>query len=450
MPQRHPPSAIATSDADVATPSAAWHAMAEDWDLVHDLLGGTRAMRAAGERWLPREPKESPEAYRIRLGRTVLFNGLGRAVQTLSGKPYAKPATLSDDAHPLVRKLCLDLDLGGRDLTTFSRDVLRAALTDGLTHILVDFPEAAPGGETLAEERARGARPYLVHIAARDLIGWQVDRGGSLMRVRIRDTVNERDGEWGEKAVPQIRVLEPNRWSLWRKPENPGDRPWRRVAGGETSLAAIPLVTIYAGRTGFLTARPPLMDLAWLNLAHWQSSSDQRHILHVARVPILFARNLKVGEDGIEIGPNRLILGEGDGADLRFVEHSGAAIAAGRRDLADLEDRMAVMGLDLLVGRTGGVTATERAIDAARSDSALNGLVREVEEGLTRALALVADWMDLPPWSAGKVALDPDIGLDAREAQEIDLLLKTRLAGEIDRETFLAEIRRRGILADLT
>jgi len=441
---------LAAGEADVASPNAAWHAMAPDWELIHDLLGGTRAMRAAGERWLPREPKESLEAYRIRLACTVLFNGLGRAVQTLSGKPFAKPAGLSDDADPRIRALCADVDMGGRDLTTFARDVLRAALTDGLTHILVDYPQTGDGVETLHDERTRGVRPYLVHVPAADLIGWRATGGGRLERVRIRETIVERDGAWGEKAVPQIRVLEPGRWGLWRRPDGPDDLPWRRVAGGETSLADIPLVTIYAGRTGFLTARPPLLDLAWLNMAHWQSSSDQRHILHVARVPILFARNLKVGEDGVEIGPNRLILGEGDGADLRFVEHSGAAIAAGRQDLADLEDRMAVMGLDLLVGRSGNVTATERAIDAARADSALSGLVRETEDGLSRALGLAARWMDLDPPAAGRVSLDPDIGLDPREAQEVDLLLKARLAGEIDRATFLAEIRRRGILADLT
>ncbi|WP_281683889.1 hypothetical protein [Thalassobaculum salexigens] len=57
--------------------------------------------------------------------------------------------------------------------------------------------------------------------------------------------------------------------------------------------------------------------------------------------------------------------------------------------------------------------------------------------------------MDLPPQSAGRVTLDPDMGLDAQEAQEVDLLLRARIAGEIDRPTFLAEIRRRGILADL-
>src|SRR3546814_6971269 len=103
-------------------------------------------------------------------------------------------------------------------------------------------------------------------------------------RVLFRST--ERDGAWGERAVEQIRVLEPGRWSLWRRADAVRDRPWRRHAGGETSFGppgfgTLPLVTVYAERTGYLTARPPLLDLAWLNLAHWQSSSDQRHILHV-------------------------------------------------------------------------------------------------------------------------------------------------------------------------
>ena len=446
-----PTSGVLGTEADVATPNGAWSAMAPDWELVHDLLGGTRSMRAAGERWLPREPRESFQAYRIRLNRTVLFNGIGRALQTLVGKPFQKPVTLTDDAHPDIRRICENLDLGGRDITVFARDILRAAVSDGLTHVLIDYPlgGVTAEGRTLADERARGIRPYLVHIPARDLIGWRLSEegvGGTLDRVRIREVVVERDGTWGERPVEQIRVLEPGRWETWRRGAGGSSDRWARHASGETSMDAIPLVTIYADRTGFMTARPGLIDLAWLNLAHWQSSSDQRHILHVARVPILFGRNLKVGEDGIEIGPNRLLIGDGDNADLRYVEHSGAAIEAGRQDLADLEDRMAVMGLDLLVQRSGGMTATERAIDAARADSALSSAVRAVEEGLTRALRLAADWMSIDQAAAGSVTLDTDIGLGPDAAQEIDMLLRMRLAGELSREAFLSEIRRRGVI----
>ncbi|WP_420403321.1 DUF4055 domain-containing protein [Nisaea sp.] len=403
--------------ADVATPNAAYREMAADWELIHDLLGGTRMMRLRGEKWLPREPGESREAYAIRLGRSVLFNGLQRTLQTLVGKPFHRPAGLEGNPAPAMTALSGDVDLGGRNLTVFARDVLQAALTDGLTHILVDHPRLGDGAR-------EAARPYLVHVPAPDLIGWRGQENGigsALSRIRMRETVNRRSGAWEDRTRQQIRVLFPGRYEIWRRAGEDGDGAWRRAETGDSSLGRIPLVTIYASRTGFMTARPPLMDLAWLNLAHWQSASDQRHILHVARVPILFGRNLTLPEDGLELGPNRIVTGDGDGADLRFVEHSGAAIAAGRQDLIDLEDRMAVMGLDLMTRRsgTGATTATARAIDAAENSTALLSLIRAVEDGLTAAFGYMADWLDIPREEAGRVALHQKDTADLQAAETV-------------------------------
>ena len=387
---------------DVATPNAAYQDMATDWELIHDLLGGTRIMRQRGEKWLPREPGESREAYAIRLNRSVLFNGLQRTIQTLLGKPFHRPASLTGTPPDALAALADNVDLGGRTLTVFARDVMQAALTDGLTHILVDHPRAGEAGKDTA-------RPYLVHIQAADLIGWRGQESGigsALTRVRIRESVNRTSGTWDDRTERQIRVLYPGRFEIWRRGGD-GLGPWRRDDAGDSSLDCIPLVTIYANRAGFMTARPPLMDLAWLNLAHWQSASDQRHILHVARVPILFGRNLTLPEDGLALGPNRIVTGEGESADLRFVEHSGAAIAAGRQDLIDLEDRMAVMGLDLMTrrGGAGATTATARAIDSAENSSSLLGLIHAVEDGLTTAFGFMADWLGIPRSDAGRVAL---------------------------------------------
>ena len=436
---------------DVASPNAAHRAMVEESDLVHDLLGGTRAMRAAGLRWLPREPRESAEAYRLRLNRSVLFNGLGRALETLVGKPMARPVTVAGVPDRRIAACLDDVDLAGRDLSGFAADVLRAALADGVTHVLVDYPTPPAAGPSAARVVAPAARPYLVHVPAAALIGWRLAPGDGgpnrLDRLRIRETVVEADGPWGERAVEQIRVLSPGRFALYRrKPGLTTGAPWVEVANGASSYPGLPLFTLYAQRTGFLTGRPALMDLAWLNLAHWQSASDQRHILHVARVPILFGRNLADQGEDAEIGPNRMVMGHGDGADLKFVEHSGAAIAAGRQDLIDLEDRMAVLGLDLLSRRPARETATARALDAERADCALAAVVRRLETVLTQCLAAMATWLDLPPAAAGRAQVHQDFALAAGTAEELDLLLQARLAGDLARADFLAELRRRGVL----
>jgi hypothetical protein len=124
---------------NVATPGIAHRAMAAELDLLADLMGGTLTMRAAGQRWLPREAAESWTAWRVRLQRTVLFNGLSRTVQALSGRPFARPVTL-ESAHPVLQKLAENCDREGTSLGDFAKRLLQRLLIDGMVHILVDRP----------------------------------------------------------------------------------------------------------------------------------------------------------------------------------------------------------------------------------------------------------------------------------------------------------------------
>ena len=370
-------------DDSIAAPGLAHRAMAPELDLLADLSGGTTAMRRAGQRWLPREANESWTAWRARLGRSVLFNGLSRTVQALAGRPFSKPVGLADADDELMR-LAADIDGEGTGIGGFAGLLLRALLTDGMVHILVDRPR-------------RGGAPYFVIVPASRLIGARRDDTG-LTDIRISERLARPSGHFGEEAVDAVRLIDRNGWSLWHATRG----GWKRQEDGLHEFGVVPLVTLNAAPLGFMRARPPLIDLAWLNLAHWQSASDQRHILHVARVPILFGRGLQTADGEIEIGPNRLILADDPAAELRFVEHTGAAIAAGRQDLVDLEDRMAVLGLDMLRHRPGETTATGRAIDAAQTHAALNGIVQTLEDGLARAMRMAALFLGKGGDAAGR------------------------------------------------
>ncbi|MGC6454631.1 MAG: DUF4055 domain-containing protein [Candidatus Puniceispirillaceae bacterium] len=415
-------------DDSIAAPGLAHRAMAPELDLLADLMGGTSSMRRAGQRWLPRENSESWTAWRARLGRSVLFNGLSRTVQALSGRPFSRPVALADAASPLMA-MADSLDGEGTPLGSFAGLLLRSLLIDGMVHILVDRPQG-------------GGDPYFVLLPAAQLIGARRDEKG-LVDIRIRETQARPRGRFGEEAVEAVRHIDRAGWSLWQATRS----GWRRQKEARHDFGQVPLVTLNAAPLGFMRARPPLVDLAWLNLAHWQSASDQRHILHVARVPILFGRALQVADGEIEIGPNRLIMADDPAADLRFVEHSGAAIAAGRQDLVDLEDRMAVLGLDMIRRRPGGeTTATGRAIDAAQTHAALNSIVQTLEDGLASAFRMAAGFLGLDREAAGRIVISRQFPVRDEQASEADLLLRARLAGEISSEAFLAEIARRGIL----
>jgi hypothetical protein len=198
-----------------------------------------------------------------------------------------------------------------------------------------------------------------------------------------------------------------------------------------------------------MITQPPLMDLAWLNIAHWQSSSDQRHILHIARVPILFAKGMDASDSQIEIGPNRIIIAEDNSADIKFVEHSGAAIAAGHQDLLDLEEKMAVMGLDLIARRPGQPTATEKAIDHAQSNAFLHMLVDDLRDHLNAVLRLAALWFGLPEAAAGQVVLPKYFPINQQKSDQAHDLLDKHKTG-MPADDFLTAVERNGIFNSMT
>lgn len=436
-------------DNAVRKPSAACAAMAQHWPMIDALIGGTAAMRAVGKTHLPQWPSEPDDAYRARLGTAVLFPAYARTVEVLTGKPFSKPLTLADDVPGRIREWCADVDLQGRDLQAFAAGLCASALSHGIGGILVDFPRAAGATRTVAEERAAGVRPYFVEIKAGDILGWRSQRIAgieTLTQLRFLECVEEPDGVFGEKHVEQVRVLYPGAWQVWRKDEAAAARreeKWVLFEEGTTTLRKIPFVPVYGKRMGFMRAAPPLLDLAFLNIEHWQSKSDQQTILHVARVPILFAKGL--GEAGIVVGAGQAVQGDGPDADLKFVEHSGKAIEAGRKDLLDLEDRMRQVGAELLVIKPGRLTVAQTMSENEAGTCALQRIIQDMEDALRVALGLMAEWVGETP--AGSANIWQDFGVTGLAEASLTLLREMAGAGQLSTETLFSEAQRRGVIA---
>ena len=92
------------------------------------------------------------------------------------------------------------------------------------------------------------------------------------------------DGLYGEKQVQQVRVLTPGAFEIHQK-DKKGD--FVLVDEGSTSLSEIPFAVAYSNRVGVLESRPPLADIAELNLKAFQVQSDLDNQLHISAVPML-------------------------------------------------------------------------------------------------------------------------------------------------------------------
>src|SRR5215218_9962457 len=101
---------------DVSTPTAEHNRLVERARLPRTLMGGTRAMRAAGELYLPRFAAETNVNYNARLGRSTLFNAFKKTVADMTGRVFAKPVTLGKDVPPELVAFAENIDLAGRHL----------------------------------------------------------------------------------------------------------------------------------------------------------------------------------------------------------------------------------------------------------------------------------------------------------------------------------------------
>jgi hypothetical protein len=239
-------------------------------------------------------------------------------------------------------------------------------------------------------------------------------------------------------------VLEPGKWRTYRKDAN---SKWVPYKSGTNSLNKITLAPVYIKRTAFMQGVPPLEKLAELNVAHWQSSSDQRNILHVARVPILFGSGFPETAE-IVVGASQMVRSTDPNAKLEFVEHSGGAINAGRDDLKDLELHMQAMGLQLLVSQPGAKTATGEMRDDSKENSPLAMAARALGDGLEMALGFMAEYERAGTDAGGSVEVNTDFGLSAASMAAIPNILSAQTSGLISRETAWELLQRHGFLAD--
>lgn len=430
-----------TEKKTIATPHPDVAYMHELVRPVRAVMGGTRSMREAGKDYLPKETAESEEAYKVRLNRTVLFNALRKTVQDMAGRVFAKEIAL-EDGSAQFDTWAENIDGQGSHLSVFASHVFQDALQAGISYIIADTPAATEGAT-----RATQGRPYLVHLKAEDVIGWTYEStkdGLELTSFRYYETIEEVDGVHVNR-ITQIKVLLPGAYEIWRKSGGKDNQEWAMVEDGLRGITEIPVSAVYLEKTGFMTGQPPLMDLADLNITHWQSSSDQRNILHVARVPILFASG--VAEDQqLTVGANSFVRASDAQSDMHYVEHSGAAIGSGKDDLKELEFQMQAMGLQLLQDEPKQ-TATGEARDDVKENSRLGRMADALKDGLENALMFMAMLGGIPSQEPD-VVVNKDFGISARGAADIQSLLSAWTAGLLSSETVINEFVRRGFISD--
>ena len=211
-----------------------------------------------------------------------------------------------------------------------------------------------------------------------------------------------------------------------------GESQWQIHDEWETSRDDIPLVTLYTKRTGFMRGSPPLLNLALLNIKHWQSQSEQDNILHVARVPLLVAYGLADGET-LTIGSSSATrFDDRQRQGLEYVEHTGAAIEAGKISLEDLENQMRQAGAKLLRAENTSTKSLDQTHEERmQENSPLYTMASSLEDALDNILQIMAEWLGEKEGGNVDVRTELDVSAKTFDAAAATAVQSLRQGGDI-------------------
>ncbi len=423
----------ASRGTEINDPNNTWFQQEPHWILIEDLLGGTYQMRSKHRKYLMQEPRELDESYDNRLARSVCPPYFLRLERMLAGMLTRKPVRLNETGDA-IREQLFDVDLQGNDLNVWTYETARKMIRYGHVGVLVDAPTSGNNG-----------RPYWVTYTPRDILGWRtemIDGELQFTQLRLQEKVSEPDGLYGEKIVEQVRLLTPGNFEIHRKAKN---GQYVKVDEGTMPVDKIPFSVAYANRINLLDSRPPMADIAELNLKAYQIQSDLDNQLHISAVPMLAFYGFPQNAEEVSAGPGEAIAFPADGR-AEYIEPEGKSYDAQFRRLDRLESQINELGLAAVLGqKLSAETAEAKRIDRSQGDSTMMVVAQQMQDMIDNCLVFHGRYINA---EAGSSFVNRDFLSQRLEPQEIQALLTLYTSGSISQKTLLDQLTEGEVLGD--
>ncbi len=418
---------------EINDPNNTWFQQEPHWILIEDLLGGTYQMRSKHRKYLMQEPRELDESYDNRLARSVCPPYFLRLERMLAGMLTRKPVRLNETGDA-IREQLFDVDLQGNDLNVWTYETARKMIRYGHIGVLVDAPASGSNG-----------RPYWVTYTPRDILGWRtemVDGEMQFTQLRLQEKVSEPDGLYGEKIVEQVRLLTPGNFEIHRKAKT---GKFVKVDEGTMPVDKIPFSVAYSNRVNLLDSRPPMADIAELNLKAYQIQSDLDNQLHISAVPMLAFYGFPQNAEEVSAGPGEAIAFPADGR-AEYIEPDGKSYDAQFRRLDRLESQINELGLAAVLGqKLSAETAEAKRIDRSQGDSTMMVVAQQMQDMIDNCLMFHSQYINS---EAGSCFVNRDFLSQRLEPQEIQALLTLYTSGSITQKTLLDQLTEGEVLGD--
>lgn len=385
------------------------------WELVADCLIGDSKIKERGTHYLPMpnaadQSDENIARYGLYKGRAVFYNVVANTVSGLVGQVFnADPVS---EYPPELEPMWYDVDGKGVTLIQQAKKSLTAVISKGRCGLLVDFPPAAKDdvGNVRAFSRQEVmdgvARPTIQFYAAPNIINWRFKQLGAksvLSLVVLTEDYTIRDDGFEIVRGTECRVLrltDTNVYEVetWRRPDEKQEQAYEKVSttiptdSTGKPFGYIPFYFVGAQNNDANIDKPPMYDMAVLNIAHYQNMADYQYSVYMVGQPTPYFSGLtqnwvdEVLKGVIQLGSAGAVpLPEGGQAGLLQATENSMVLGS----MEKLEKQMVALGAQLVedkqVQRTLGEAKMEQAVIASTLTSCARNVSQAIEYCLVTA-----------------------------------------------------------------
>lgn len=444
-------------------------AMLAKWTLIEDCLAGDAAIKKKREVYLPiPNPEDTSDTNKARytnyLLRAVFYNVVANTTAGLVGQVFNTDPV--SEYPPELEPLWFDADGKGVTLVQHSKKSLSSVLAFGRCGLMVDFPKGHADGTPFTRQEVLDgtARPTLLYYGPRDIVNWrfmQVNAVSVLSLVVLCEDYIISDDGFEIKRGKEFRVLRlsnSNEYTVetWRRRNDDENAPYmlhespvKPTDHAGKPLNYIPFYFIGAQNNDANPDKPPMYDMAVLNIAHYRNSADYEDSVFMVGQPTPYFSGLtqtwvdEVLKGTIQLGSRGAVpLPENGAAGLIQAEPNSMVKEA----MDQKERQMVALGAQLVEEKEVQRTLGEAEMEKAVITSVLTSCAHNVSQAYEQALETAALFMGVPLTEESLVyQLSTEFAIAKMSSQERAQLLAEWQGGLVSFSEARSQLRQSGV-----
>lgn len=419
----------------------------------------TRAMRYLPQPNADDLSEQNRERYRAYVTRAVYYGVTGRTLEGMAGQIFLRDpiVAIPTDLDSLIN----DANGGGLTLNQTAYRLVRHCIAYGRTGILVDYPvqdtpvtkQAVASGEI---------HPTLTVYNPWDIINWRLEQRGAkrvLTMLVLREIIDEEgDDGFQLSTFEQYRVLRIDTDTGEHVAEIYRGNTSNEAGFQKTSeffpkdskgkpLNEIPFHFVGSENNDVSPNRPPLYDLAALNIAHYRNSADYEEACFICGQPTPVLTGLS--QDWVE-NVLKGVVPLGSRASIPLPVGANATLLQARENSMPLEamklkeEQMVSIGAKLVQLQRSARSATQQIIETTSESSMLANISQNCTHAMQWALGIAGNFVgDIG--RTIKFQLNKDFDLTSMTADDQNAVIKEWQSGAIGFTEMRAAMFKAGI-----